>query len=412
MDASGVLDGVLIDAGNASGSSLTLDDVGGCALVLGGAPTFRECYFYRSRADARGGGIYVGQGAAPVLESCSFFWNEGGGLTLIGAGAMRMDQCSFSSNQAVRGGAIEVVASAGVLVTNSLITSNFSTGPEGGAAFWVGSNSDLTAVNCTFALNTSEVGGPGAIRLEGSTGATVRNSIVWGNSAPPLSVGCNVSTSIVERGYPGARNLASDPLFSNPGIGDFEPFPGSPAIDAGDNSALPAGLTATIFGADRFLDDPAAPDTGQGTGPIVDLGALERRVVTFETELTCAASNAFLQVSSATGSPSIGRPIDLQAIAWTEPASGLAIYLLGSSQLAPVTCTPLPGVLGGLALDPTQPVVFLGQNISPAYELGLMIELPNKPALVGKQVFFQALLTDLHTLIPEFTPLVYGTIVN
>ena len=54
---------------------------------------------------------------------------------------------------------------------------------------------------------------------------------------------------------------------------------GSPCIDAGDNTAVPADVDTDLAGNPRFLDDPAAPDTGNSaTGPpFVDMGAYEYR---------------------------------------------------------------------------------------------------------------------------------------
>jgi hypothetical protein len=49
----------------------------------------------------------------------------------------------------------------------------------------------------------------------------------------------------------------------------------SPCIDAGDNGAVPQGVTTDFLGAPRFFDDPYMPDTGLGTPPIVDIGACE-----------------------------------------------------------------------------------------------------------------------------------------
>src|SRR5690606_40927819 len=43
----------------------------------------------------------------------------------------------------------------------------------------------------------------------------------------------------------------------------------------GDNSALPAGVTLDLAGAPRRWDDPATPDTGAGSSPVVDMGAFE-----------------------------------------------------------------------------------------------------------------------------------------
>jgi len=49
----------------------------------------------------------------------------------------------------------------------------------------------------------------------------------------------------------------------------------SPAIGAGNNSAVPASVTTDLDGNPRFLDYPAVPDTDNGTPPIVDMGAYE-----------------------------------------------------------------------------------------------------------------------------------------
>jgi len=50
---------------------------------------------------------------------------------------------------------------------------------------------------------------------------------------------------------------------------------GSPAIDAGDNGLIPAGVVADLDGNTRRFDDSATVDTGAGSPPIVDMGAYE-----------------------------------------------------------------------------------------------------------------------------------------
>ncbi|MCI0630542.1 MAG: hypothetical protein L0Y44_07810 [Phycisphaerales bacterium] len=50
---------------------------------------------------------------------------------------------------------------------------------------------------------------------------------------------------------------------------------GSPAIDAGDNSSVPALITTDLDGQPRFVDDPATRDTGLGEPPVVDIGCFE-----------------------------------------------------------------------------------------------------------------------------------------
>jgi hypothetical protein len=63
-------------------------------------------------------------------------------------------------------------------------------------------------------------------------------------------------------------NLSADPVFTSPGTGDFRLQPGSPAIDAGNNSVSPL-LQMDLAGNPRLTDA-----TGKGY-PIVDMGAYE-----------------------------------------------------------------------------------------------------------------------------------------
>ena len=53
---------------------------------------------------------------------------------------------------------------------------------------------------------------------------------------------------------------------------------GSPGVDGGDNGAVPQGVVVDLNGQARFVDDPAATDSGQGTPPVVDMGAYESQV--------------------------------------------------------------------------------------------------------------------------------------
>jgi hypothetical protein len=59
---------------------------------------------------------------------------------------------------------------------------------------------------------------------------------------------------------------------------------GSPCIDAGDNTAVPGNITTDLDGLPRFYDDPNTIDTGNGTPPIVDMGAHEFIPCDFEPD--------------------------------------------------------------------------------------------------------------------------------
>ena len=115
----------------------------------------------------------------------------------------------------------------------------------------------------------------------------LRNSIAWGNTSnatsdpfvDQVSPTVILLTTAVEGG-PAPLDL--DPRWSDPAgadglIGtaddDFRLSCTSPYIDRGDN--MHVWLTTDLTGGPRFLDDPATPDQGSGTAPIVDLGPYE-----------------------------------------------------------------------------------------------------------------------------------------
>jgi hypothetical protein len=118
------------------------------------------------------------------------------------------------------------------------------------------------------------------------------NCIVWGNRrngstsqgaqiAGPLIV----SYSCIQNWAGGGiGNTADDPLLVDPANGDYHIAPGSPCIDAADNTGVPPEITTDLDGNPRFVDDPNTPDTGNGDPPIVDMGAYE-----FQPELVITA---------------------------------------------------------------------------------------------------------------------------
>ena len=110
-----------------------------------------------------------------------------------------------------------------------------------------------------------------------SSSPTVSNCILRGDSPDEFSGSGTptVTYSDVQGGFLGTGNIDADPLFVDPDNGDLRLQPGSPCIDAGDNTAVPKGITTDLDGNPRFVDDPDTPDTGNGDPPIVDMGAYE-----------------------------------------------------------------------------------------------------------------------------------------
>ncbi len=78
-------------------------------------------------------------------------------------------------------------------------------------------------------------------------------------------------------------------LFVDAGNGDYRLSPGSPCIDAADNTTLPTDVTDLDMDGDtteeipfdldgnpRRVEDPDMADTGNGICPVVDMGAYAR----------------------------------------------------------------------------------------------------------------------------------------
>ena len=129
----------------------------------------------------------------------------------------------------------------------------------------------------------------------------VRNTILWGNTAASggaqiynESEAVVVTYSDVQGGYSGAGNINADPRFRNAASGDLTLLHTSPAIDAANNSALPADaydldgdgntsepLPYDLRGDPRQQDIPSVPNSGSGVAPIVDMGAYEASPILF-----------------------------------------------------------------------------------------------------------------------------------
>ncbi len=312
VTSTGVLDGFTITAGQADGASP--NERGGGIWVNGGSPLFAQLIVTGNFALAQGGGLRVTSGSATVLNShftsntvafnVDTVNNGGGGVFVGGGSAFTAQSCVFRSNSmgtTTGGGGIQ--ASSPVTLINSIVAQNSPNGLQ------VASADGSVIDNSTFTANTAY----GAAFLS-SNGNSIANSIFWGNSTGPLCLGppCTGSATVTYSdiqggGIAGTGNVDADPLFIG-APSDLRPGPLSPVVDAGNNSAVPGGVTVDVVGLPRFFDDPDVPDTGAGlTPPYVDMGAYERIPITVTTvanQTLCSGPSAVFSVV-ATGQPTL-----------------------------------------------------------------------------------------------------------
>jgi hypothetical protein len=297
-DASAVLDGFTVSGGNADGSSQP-DDCGGGMFNSKGDPTLTNVTFSGNSADDAGGGMF-NRVSSPTLTNVTFSGNSaasGGGMlndcssprltnvtfsgnsARVGGGMFnsisspRLTNVTFSGNSADDGGGMYNHYDSSPTLTNVTFSGN-SADEGGGMSNYV---SSPTLTNVTFSGNSANVGGGGGM-LNDNSSPTLTNCILWGNTAYSGSQIYNSSStptvtySDVQGGYPGTGNISADPLFVDADgpddiVGTLDDNlrlrVGSPAIDAGNNTAVPAGVTTDLDGNPRI------------TGAAVDMGAYE-----------------------------------------------------------------------------------------------------------------------------------------
>ena len=246
------------------------------------SPTVSHCTFSSNTAHS-GGGMH-NENASPTVTHCTFSANDGGtyggGMYNL-ASSPTVTSCTFSGNEANTGtcGGMYNANSSPTLV-NCIFDQNDDGDSYGYDMVNDGNSAKPTVTNCTFYNGLT----PSMDNLS-SAKPTVTNCIFWGgfdqamityDTEPPPVVTYSASEFKIPS-WAGTGNIVvldTDPLFVSTAGGDFHLKASSPCIDAEDNSAtdLP---TTDIDGDARRIDDLTVTDKGNGTAPIVDMGADE-----------------------------------------------------------------------------------------------------------------------------------------
>jgi hypothetical protein len=319
-DASVVLDGVTITAGNANPSNY----YGAAVYNESGNPVLRNCRIVQNYSYGRG--AFYNVNGSPAFIDCLFSGNtskyNAGALYNTGTNNVVLTRCVFVGNKTTSGmggaifhgtssvlTAVDTIfggntanSSGGTLYsvsttsfTNCVFTGNRA---EQGGGIYQGSGL-LTLVNCTFSENVSTYYPYGAGLYTRDNTAAITNCIFWGNhyGTQPADENdqINYFNCVLQLNYScvqgwsgamgGTGNIGGDPLLADANGSDDVagtvdddlrlPLGVSPCIDSGNNTAVPAGVLTDIAGHTRFYDDSELQDTGAGIAPIVDMGAYE-----------------------------------------------------------------------------------------------------------------------------------------
>ncbi len=308
------------------GNEATGDGRGGGLYNFASSNQIENLRFSGNRAGS-GGGLY-NDGASNAMSRLLFVDNEAtqfGGGAFVSSGAPSLVNVAFYSNSAPSGGGAHISNSSEAQIVNAVFSGNSAT--NGGALSSLLGRPRVR--NSTFANNTATVRG-GAIAVSSSTDLVVVNSILWGNSDNSgFSEGAQIANldaintidvdySIIQglSAIPGVGLRNTDPRYRDEDgednvVGTFDDDlrlrPSSPAIDAGSVAALPQDLadldgdgdTNELLSQDldnvvRRVNDTATPDTGEGTPPLVDMGA-------YEVQIPCETPTFVSQPMAQTG---------------------------------------------------------------------------------------------------------------
>ena len=281
-------------------------DLGGSIFCSGpvwgtgtGSPTVRQCRFVNNNASIGGGAVFCVGNNVAVFEACTFKGNssnQGGGMQCHLGNAASVIGCTFEANTVTTHGGGLFCYGSSPTIRDTVFIDNIASVNGGGCSFRDGGSASV--VNCMMVGNSAYRGGGisaseaspavtnclltdnsadygGGYNCEDATGS-IANTIIWGNSSSQgvaIAVSgtgslLSVSHSDVEGGQTGiyyeagataanvswlTGNLDTWPIFLSAATGDYRLDYLSPCIDAGDDAAVPGGVTTDLAGASRFV---------------------------------------------------------------------------------------------------------------------------------------------------------------
>jgi hypothetical protein len=267
------LEGLRLTNGSASGPFVTGSGGGICAqranLLISG------CQIYGNTAEHSGGGVYLDLGDGVRLVGNQIYSNTamyGGGAYLTNLENVTLAGNEFSNNAAGQiGGGLAFADNLGTILVNNIVVEN-QIGSGDGAGVYASGPSKYRLLHTTIARNSG--GGGQGIYAERRVTLWVTNTILvshtvgvetaflgtavltgtlWGDG-----VWANITDTVGSDIFTSTADVRGDPVFVDPGNGDYHIGAGSAAINAG----VEADVTADIDGEPR----PWPPGGGYDIG--------------------------------------------------------------------------------------------------------------------------------------------------
>ncbi|GLC90057.1 InlB B-repeat-containing protein [Lysinibacillus piscis] len=276
LDATAILDGVTITAGNANG--ITPHEMGGGMLNDASSPTLINVTFHDNSAMG-GGGMINMNSSSSSLTNVSFHDNSaqlGGGIVNFNSSSPSLMNVSFHDNSATDiGGGMLNINSSNPSLMNAVFYTNSA---DGGSAIANEPTSSFTLINATISDNQSKDRFSQGIKypIYGGSGV-IRNSLIVGNHNEPalFNYTGTIESSLLDvednhtilaKFHKTKTNIETtiynyEDLFTNASTSDYRLKAHSPAINKGDNRH------------NNTLVDLAGKTRIQGG--IIDLGAYE-----------------------------------------------------------------------------------------------------------------------------------------
>ncbi len=391
---SGTLDGAIVTAGNADGYGS--NGCGGGLLLQSSNVTINRCKIRGNKADF-GAGVACLEGLAPLLINTE----------ITGNWAYLFGGCLYNDD-------------ANVTMTNCLIIGNTAGAADvlGGDAI-LNTMGSLDIINCTITDNrpghmappneraiVNLVWGPGFVDTISIKNSIVRNggNEIWSTEPGIVTLYYNN----IEGGpgsYSGLGNIDQDPLFKNLGAFGIEGQwffdddgytlqPGSPSIDAGNQSLLPVGLAVDLNGNARVQGGQVDQGAYEGLGlpPAVVLVPNVYNQTQSAAQSTLTSAGLVVGTISQAYSDTIaaGRVISQDPPAGETAVVGSAVNLTISEGPEPVSSWQLYETSPMMATipspPPSSPLTLNGSGVWTFYVSGpaeYKIEITGIPAVGG-----------------------------